>query len=347
VKPAAKHALRWIFSIAMLAAVILYGRTIDWATAWGAIRTASWPILLVATLANFVTLAAKALTWWIFLRAVGVPSLSLATKATVAGAGLNNILVANSGEAARVVFVTRASGASSAAVLAALALERLFDLIGYIVLIASAAYLFPMPNEVGRWRFAAVGVLLGIVVLFGVLLRRAPEIAVATVYPATIVGRVRSYLGRFMGNIRYILTMQRITLAMLLSLVNWAAQIATYHLVAVAAHFPISVVGSVTTLITANVGFLVRATPGNVGVFQVVYGVTAQALGLDKASAVAVALLLQFIQNVPVTLLAIAIAPDLLLHWRDKRGTAAPDANNNRRATDPASSIEVDGDIAQ
>jgi uncharacterized protein (TIRG00374 family) len=334
VKPAAKRALQWVFSIAMLVAVVLYGRTIDWATAWAAIRSASWPILLIATLANFITLGAKAVTWWIFLRAVGVPSLSLAVKATVAGAGLNNILVANSGDAARAVFVTRASGASSAAVLAALALERLFDLIGYIVLIAGAAYLLPMPHEVARWRLGAVGVLLGIVVLLGVLLRRTPAIAVVTVYPAGIVGRVRTYLDRFMGSVRHILTLERISLAMLLSLVNWAAQIATYHLVAVAAHFPISIVGSVTTLITANVGFLVRATPGNVGVFQVVYGVTAEALGLNKDSAVAVALLLQVIQNVPVTLLAIVIAPDLLLHWRDRRVKVEPDVTPRRRATD-------------
>ena len=133
-----------------------------------------------------------------------------------------------------------------------------------------------MPHEVARWRFAAVGVLLGMIVLFGVLLRRAPGIVAATVYPSTLVGRVRTYLDKFMVSVRSILTLQRICLAMLLSLVNWAAQIATYHLVAVAAHFPISIVGSVTTLITANVGFVVRATPGNVGVFQVVYGVTAR-----------------------------------------------------------------------
>ena len=334
VKPGVKRALRWLFTLAMLVAVVLYGRTIDWPTAWSAIRSASWSILLIATLANFITLAAKAVTWWIFLRPVGAPSLSLAVKATVAGAGLNNILIANSGDAARMVFVTRASGAPSAAVLAALALERLFDLIGYIMLMAGAAYLLPMPHEVARWRFAAVGVLVGIAVLFGVLLKRSPAIAALTVYPSTVVGRVRSYLGRFMDSVRGILTLKRITLAMLLSLVNWAAQIATYHLVAVAAHFPISIPGSVATLITANVGFLVRATPGNVGVFQVVYGVTAQALGLDKAAAVAVALLLQLIQNVPVTLLAILIAPDLILHWRDKRVAAAPDNAPQRRASD-------------
>jgi hypothetical protein len=71
----------------------------------------------------------------------------------------------------------------------------------------------------------------------------------------------------------------------------------------------------------------------------VVYGVTAEALGLDKAKAVAVALLLQLIQNLPVTLLAVAIAPDLLLHWRDKRGTAEREAGQHRRATDSADNV--------
>ena len=65
-----------------------------------------------------------------------------------------------------------------------------------------------------------------------------------------------------------------------------------------------------------------------------VYGVTAQALGLDKASAVAVALLLQLIQNLPVTLLAVVIAPDLILHWRDKRGSAALDKTQRRLGSD-------------
>ncbi|MDQ2767497.1 MAG: hypothetical protein M3Y30_10110, partial [Gemmatimonadota bacterium] len=84
-----------------------------------------------------------------------------------------------------------------------------------------------MPREVARWRFAAVGVLIGIIVLFGVLLRRSPGDVATTVYPATLFGRVRSYLDRFMVSVRSILTLQRIAFAMLLSLINWAAQIAT------------------------------------------------------------------------------------------------------------------------
>ena len=85
---------------------------------------------------NLLSLGLKGLRWWIFLRPVGANSLWLALKATFAGAGLNNILVANGGEAARVVFVARAAHVQSAKVLATLALERMFELIGYIVLLA-------------------------------------------------------------------------------------------------------------------------------------------------------------------------------------------------------------------
>ena len=74
--------------------------------------------------------------------------------------------------------------------------------------------------------------------------------------------------------------------ALALTVVNWGTQIASYHLTAIAAHFPISLAGSITAMLLVNVGFLVRATPGNMGVFQLVYAVTAQALGLSSDAAV-------------------------------------------------------------
>ena len=106
--------------------------------------------------------------------------------------------------------------------------------------------------------------------------------------------------------------------ALVLTVINWGAQVASYHLTAVAAHFPITVGGSITELLAVNVGFLVRATPGNVGVFQALYALTAQALGLSKDAAVGVALLLQTVQNVPVTALGAVLAPDLVLGARGR-----------------------------
>lgn len=312
-----KRALRIALSIVMLLLLVLYARTVDWSTAWRVMRTASLGLLGIALVANLVTLAAKAVVWWLLLRPVGVSSFDLVARATVAGAALNNVLVANSGEAARVVIVARASGTSSAAVLAALALERVFDFLGYIVLLACAAFLLPMPAAVARWRMGAVAVLAALVVLFVVLLRRAPVVVpAAAAAPTAVVARARAYFARFLGSLGGILTLPRLAAALALTAVNWGTQLICYHLVARASHLNISLVGSTATLLTANVGFLVRATPGNVGVFQLVYAVTAQAMGLSKDAAVAAALLLQLIQNVPVTLLGVALAPDLVLRRR-------------------------------
>ena len=72
-------------------------------------------------------------------------ALALAIRATFAGAGLNNVLVANGGEAARVVFVARAAHVPSAKVLATLALERMFELVGYVVMLALAVSFLELP----------------------------------------------------------------------------------------------------------------------------------------------------------------------------------------------------------
>jgi uncharacterized membrane protein YbhN (UPF0104 family) len=310
-------------TLAVLALLVLYGRTIDWRGTWAAVRGASVPLLVVAMLANFVTLFAKAVTWWVFLRPVGAGSLGLAWRATAAGAALNNVLIANSGDAARAVFVTRASPARGADVVAALALERLFDFVGYMALGVAAAFLLPMPESVTRWRNAGV-ILLGAILLvlwFGA--RRESGIGNREgTAPEGRVGKARWQVARFFASVGGMLTPARAAAALALSALNWAGQVACYHLTAVAAHFPITVAGSIAVLLTANVGFIVRATPGNVGFFQFVYAITAQALGLPKDAAVATALLLQALQNIPVTLVGLAAAPEFVLHWRTPKPAA-------------------------
>lgn len=320
--PAHKRLLHGAVTAGMLALLVGYGRTVDWAAAWHAIRSASPGLLVVAALANLVTLLAKGLIWWIFLRPAGAPSLRLALRATAAGAGLNNLLIANSGEAARVVLVTRNSAATTTSVLAALALERLFDLIGYILLLIGAAYLLPLPPDVARWRTAAVVALGGIVAVLVALLARAPRVHAPAAAGRGPVARAVAAVEHFIERLAHIVTVRRIGAALVLTIVNWGTQLISYHGTALAAHLPITIGGSITVLLAVNVGFLVRATPGNVGVFQLVYAVTAVALGLSRDAAVGVALLLQTLQNVPVTVLGALVAPDLVLHAGRRRDGA-------------------------
>jgi Uncharacterised protein family (UPF0104). len=122
-----KRGIRLVISLAIIVLLVMFARTIDWHAAWTSMSHASLPLLAAAIGVNLLSVIIKGTRWWLFLRAAGIRSLPLALRATIAGAGLNNVLVANGGDAARVVFVSRSSGVSSATVLASMALERMFD----------------------------------------------------------------------------------------------------------------------------------------------------------------------------------------------------------------------------
>ena len=101
------RSLRAAFMVAIIGGLVLFARKVDWPLTWKHIAQANFTILVAAALVNLGSLGLKGIRWWIFLRPAGVPSLWLALRATFAGAGLNNILVANGGDAVRVVFVAR------------------------------------------------------------------------------------------------------------------------------------------------------------------------------------------------------------------------------------------------
>ncbi|HEY7396236.1 MAG TPA: lysylphosphatidylglycerol synthase transmembrane domain-containing protein [Gemmatimonadaceae bacterium] len=318
-------------TVAIIAGLVVFARKVNWHTTWQNIADADWGVLALAALVNLLSLAVKGVRWWIFLRPIGVPSLWLAIRATFAGAGLNNILVANGGEAARVIFVARAAHVPSAKVLATLALERMFELIGYIVMLALSVSFLELPDALSRTRPMAWAALVGVIVLMIYLLRR-PERAEVLV-TETVVGwrgRISEYMKRFLHTIGGISTGPRFVMALLLSVAAWALQVWTYALTARAAHFNLSLVGTVAALLAVNLGFALRATPGNVGVFQAAYALTAAAFGMDKDQAIAVAFLIQTQQILPITLIGAALAPEFI--FKRKKVVRAADEGLDLRS---------------
>jgi uncharacterized protein (TIRG00374 family) len=329
-KVTATRLLRLLVSAGIIALLVVFARKVDWAASWAAIRGADGVLIAVATLINIVSLAFKGVRWWIFIRPITPASLGLAMRATLAGAGLNNVLVANGGDAARVVFVTRATGSSSAKILASLALERLFDVAVFVVVLAVAAFLLPLPFDVSAWRLPAAAGLVAMLALTIYLLRRpefkpaeAATVAVAETIAPSVFQRVRAYGRRFMAGVATLSTGPRFAGAMGLSVLAWLGQIACYHVAALAAHFPIPLWGTIACFLAVNLGLVIRATPGNVGFFQLMYAVTAVSFGLRRDEAVGVALLIQALQTIPITLLGIALAPEFVFRKKSPAKASA------------------------
>jgi phosphatidylinositol alpha-mannosyltransferase len=324
-KPAVSRSLRLGLTGLILVMLVLFARKVNWHDTWRTMQSASLPVLLAAALVNLASIVVKGVRWWVFLRPVGATSLPLALRATFAGAGLNNVLVANGGEAARVVFVARAAHVPSAKVLATLALERLFELVGYVILLSLAATFLRLPGSLERVKPFAVGVLVAMLALLGWLLRRPDAVATTVAPKATSwYGRAKDYGSRVVHTIGQLSSGPRFIAAVGLSVLAWALQVTTYQLTARSAHLPMSLVATIAALLAVNLGFALRATPGNVGVFQAAYAATAVAFGADQNQAIAVAFLIQAQQILPVTLLGVALAPEFIFRQSKRRATDAP-----------------------
>ncbi|MGI8620113.1 MAG: lysylphosphatidylglycerol synthase transmembrane domain-containing protein, partial [Gemmatimonadaceae bacterium] len=235
--------LRWGVTLAILALLVLFARTVDWTAAWIAMRGASIPLLLLAFAANTVSVLLRIVRWWLFLRPAGAPSLGMAMKAGIAGVGLNNVLLANGGEAARVVFVSSASGVPSATVLATIALERMFDIVGFIVMVVAGTLIFPLPPEMEGYRVPAMIVLVLVLGGLGLLVYSTRKMTPATLAhrpveitpPVGIIAKVGSFFKWFAASMGALANGPRFAGALTLSLLAWVFQIVTFALCAKAA----------------------------------------------------------------------------------------------------------------
>lgn len=336
VNPALARTVRWIATGAIIVFLVMFARTIDWGQAWSAIRGASLPLVLAAAVANFLSIAVKGVRWWLFLKPAGAPSLGLATRATLAGTGLNNVLVANGGDAARVVFVTRATGLPSSRILATLALERLFDPVGFMVLLVYGVVAYELPESLEKWALPAqlaLAAVMGFLVWFVYTSRHSSSFDVAEERAAAVgfLARAKAYLAGFAVSTRSLTTGWRFAGALGISMIAWAGQVATFELAASAAHVAIPAAASLAALLATNLGLLVRATPGNVGFFQFVYALSVGAFAVTRSDAIAVSLLIQTIQIIPLTTIGIALAPEFIFG----RSTARREAQSLAREGDP------------
>jgi uncharacterized membrane protein YbhN (UPF0104 family) len=180
---------------------------------------------------------------------------------------------------------------------------------------------FELPPQFERWKIPAELLLVLIVLLLVFFVyatrRMKPEhVPERRARPRTFMGKFRAYFVSFGQTAGRLATGPRFLGAILLSLGSWACQLWTFDLAASAAHVPMPLAGSLACLLGINVGLIIRATPGNVGFFQFVYALMAEQFGVARNDAIAVSLLIQTLQILPLTVLGIVLAPEFIF----KRG---------------------------
>ena len=301
------RSVRWALITLLIAGLLAYVRRIPWTAALATMQHASLALLALALCFHFLALTGKAGIWWTFLEPLGGPRFTTVARGTLMGATLNSLFVGSSGEAGRVVLMSRLTGIPSASVVSTVALERVVDLCGFLSLLACAAFLYPVARTLSLFAFGALVIVGTLAIAQRIRSRSGTRCVVGFGGSHAIVVRCRRFIHSVFESTRTIATRRRLGIALALTLVDWCSELASYSLVARAAHFPIGVSGSLLVLLAVNVGFLVRVTPGNVGVFELVYASVAHSLGLPTDTALGVALLLHLVQDVPTKLLGLTL----------------------------------------
>ncbi|HWG54611.1 MAG TPA: lysylphosphatidylglycerol synthase transmembrane domain-containing protein [Gemmatimonadaceae bacterium] len=305
--PSVRHRVGTaLIGIAVIAGAVAYVHHIDWRTTLLVIGGAAPAMLTLAYGFHLLSLLAKSGVWWVCLRAVGTPTFATVARLTFLSAALNSLLVANSGEAGRVVLISRLSGLRGASAFATVALERLINVGGFVVVLLIVASLLPLPAPVQRAILGGMG-LMAVVALCVVARRgRGRSLTRRSRSALPRFARVmRVQLARVLLAVQRIATARRMACASVLTLTDWTCQLASYHLVARAAHLPISLAGSVLALLAVNLGLVVRVTPGNVGIFELAYAAAAASQGAPAAAAVGVGMLIHLVQDVPTIVLGL------------------------------------------
>ena len=287
---------------------------------WDYARHAKSWLLLATVLVATITFPVRAIRWRLILRDVDghrFPLLPL-WHATAIGFMANNLLPARAGEVARAYVVTRQVPVRFTTALASIGVERVFDALVMLGLmaVAIAAPSFPAHALVGGRSFAAVattGALAFGAILFVALLvvhRPKPWLSffdslARRFLPAGAADRVMRAAEGIVAGLTVLKSPTRFAGVVGWSLILWVKNAAAFAICFRA--FGLDVPLEAALLLQGIIGFgvAVPSTPGFVGVFEAATLLTLRLYGVDSSLAVSYALTYHVTTFIPITLLGL------------------------------------------
>ncbi len=282
------------------------------AQAWHALGASNYLWLAPALVALGLALTARALRWRSLFAPARRPPLGSVYDAMMVGYLYNNILPARSGEVARVFVLTRRSNAQPVEIIGTTVLERLFDIVGLLLIFFLAQ---PWLPAVSWFHTAAV-----------VAAALAATVAVAAVILAVYGDRALRLLLRPLERLPF-LSNQHIEhaatelahglsalrypgvafLGLLWTLLAWLLSAVMAYFVSLAFHLHLPFACSVLVTVTVGLAMILPAPPAAIGVFEGAVLIAMKAYGLTQSAALPYALILHLANFVPFIVVGVLL----------------------------------------
>ncbi len=324
-KPTRSTRTRWIVLVGLLiSAIFLYlaFRGLQPRAFLNTLGTVNLPLLLAATAVYFVAVAIITLRWQFLLRAVAHVPLWPLTKIVAIGYMGNNVYPLRAGEALRIYLLKRNHGVIAAGSATTVVVERAFDGIVMLTFIIVSLLLLEIESPEIALVLNAAAPIFGLAVTAFFLLAAFPNLLsglvrqIAKLLPHAIgdlLLRLSEGVLTGLGGLRSPLQLAGAVVA---SYATWAVEAVVYWIVMQAFGLELGYPVALLVVGTVNLAGLIPASPGQVGVYEFFASAVLVAVGIERETALAYAIVVHIVIWLPITLAGFAFLVQQGLGWR-------------------------------
>ncbi len=253
----------------------------------------------------------KAIRWRLLLEPMRPLTTGQVTPAMMIGFMGNNIFPAHAGEFIRVYFLGREFGVPKTAVFSSVVLERVFDVIAILFLLAvSLIFVDGLPDDYTSYSLGIAGVsLLGLFVLGAYVVWTDWFVRVAErllhYFPKAISSKLTEMLETGAEGLHSLRSPRLAVGVLVTSVAQWAINGLTAYCAVLSFGQTLPLLASFFVVAVIAIGVTVPSTPGFFGVVQWFFWIGVQPFGVDKADAFAASVYYHLSQYIPVTLVGL------------------------------------------
>lgn len=296
--------------------------------AWQALRESDWWWLGPALVALAASMLARALRWRALFAPGRRPPLAAVGNAMMVGYLYNNILPARSGEVARVVVLDRRSSAQPAEIVGTVVLERIYDVMGVLLIFFAAEPWLPAVSWATPAAVAAGVLALAIAAAATVLAVWGDAPMRALLGPLRrLPGLSEERLEHTLAELAHGLSGLRrpgvALLGLLWTIAAWLLTALLAYLVTLAFHMHVPFAAGVLVSSAVGLAMILPAPPAAVGVFEGAALLALRAYKLPHSTALSYAVVLHLVNFIPFIVVGVALVHHNLRHGAGGGETAA------------------------
>jgi glycosyltransferase 2 family protein len=319
---------KMLFIVGLMVSVIcswLFVRKIEWSSLGVAFSEAKYIYIFPTIIIMFVSFYIRAIRWEVLLSPIKRVSVLNLFSASMIGFMANNVLPARLGEIIRPVMISRKEKIGVSTSLATVAIERVFDILGIIV-IASLLFCFlPSDNQANsqaviyqlkKWSaIMAFFAICTIAILFLLSLypKKAGDIfeKLLFVFPHHLRDKLVNMLHSFISGLQVFDHKIKLLWVGILSIVIWLLNAASIYVLCYSFDIGLSYAGACFVTVCIALAVALPQAPGFIGVFHIATQKSLDVFGVGLSSAQSFAILLWAVSVIPVTVTG------LLFLWRE------------------------------